>query len=299
MGEMFYNFPLHTILKSVSGADLTQFRDLLEKHFPECAPFPNRIIYHWCRTWMGLKPSPYRAARFFYFMEEYILGDHTELTNHFRWDKIILNLPGSKQFNPTLPFVIKWDAERTLIAAAIKAYVDDLRVIAATRELAWQAGRQVAARVQYLGSQDASRKRRLDNGPWAGTVFNVANYIISKTVTAANKRLEQIRGYLCHLAMTFDIFFAYLKGFHLTLSQHLPERTDQGWKISDLEWIGYVEERFQTDKISSQEKDRLLSKLPGSDIPPPKFVLPVPRFYQCLNALLLFFEPDIPPCVHM
>lgn len=113
------------------------------------------------------------------------------------------------------------------------------------------------------------------------------------------KRLDQIRGYLCHLAMTFDIFFAYLKGFHLTLSQHLPKNTDEGWKMSDFEWIGYVEERFRTDKISTQEKDRLLSELPGSGIPPPKFVSPILRFYQCLDALLLFFEPKLPPCVHM
>ena len=69
-------------------------------------------------------------------MEEFIVEDHTELANHFRWDTRILNLPGSKQFDPTLPFVIKWDAEQKLIVAAIKAYVDDLRVIAATRKLA-------------------------------------------------------------------------------------------------------------------------------------------------------------------
>ena len=49
------------------------------------------------------------------------------------------------------------------------------------------------------------------------------------------KRLEQIRGYLCHLAMTYSVIFPYLKGFHLTLAQHLPKRNEEGLKLSDLE----------------------------------------------------------------
>ena len=173
---------------------------------------------------------------------------------------MVLNLPGSDTFNPSLPFVFKWDSVSKMIAAAIRAYVDDLRVVEATRELAWRASHQVASRLQFLGSQDAARKRRLDNGPWAGTVFGTSEGSITKSVTDAKckkgkqlveelreeiradpnvlfefKRLERIRGFLCHLAMTFDLFFVYLKGFHLTLCQHLPQRDEQGWKLTDLE----------------------------------------------------------------
>ena len=57
------------------------------------------------------------------------------------------------------------------------------------------------------------------------------------------KRLERIRGFLCHLAMVYDILFPYLKGFHLTLSQHLPRRDDAGWKMNDLQWIGHIEDK--------------------------------------------------------
>ena len=105
-------------------------------------------------------------------MEEFVVGDQKDRKNAFRWDKVILNLPGDDSFNPTLPWVIKWDLIAHRIAATIRAYVDDLRLVAATRELAWAANRQVAARIQYLGSQDAPRKRRLDNSPWAGAVFS-------------------------------------------------------------------------------------------------------------------------------
>ena len=155
-------------------------------------------------------------------------------------------------------------------------------------------------------------------------MFDTANGVISKTVTTAKwekgkrliqglvddisgnshcqfdyKSLEQIRGFICHLAMTFDVFFAYLKGFHLTLSQHLPKRSDQGWKLSDLEWIAYVEQRAEDGKITDHEKLRLLNELPDASIPPPKFVTPVPRFYSCLEALHKFFSAPLPPVVHM
>ena len=52
-------------------------------------------------------------------------------------NKVILNLPGADNFNPSLPFVLKWDSTAKMIATAIRAYVDDLRIAAATRELAW------------------------------------------------------------------------------------------------------------------------------------------------------------------
>ena len=87
-----------------------------------------------------------------------------------------------------------------------------------------------------------------------------------------HKRLERVCGFIFHLAMTFDLFFAYLKGFHLTLFQHLPQRDEQGWKLTDLEWIGFVEQRFESNKIDQKERTRLLLKSPGATVNPPKFV---------------------------
>ena len=200
LGEMFINFTLHKTLQSVSGVDLTQFRDLLEQSFPELKPSKKRILYKWSRHWMAMKASPYWSARFFYLMEEFLVGNPAQNSNPFRWDKVTLNLTGGPTFNPTLPFVIKWDSELKLVAAAIFVYVDDLRLIAATRELAWQASHRAASYIQYLGSQDAPRKKRLDNGPWAGTVFNTKDGAVTKSVTQSKwdrglefKRLEKIR----------------------------------------------------------------------------------------------------------
>ena len=41
--------------------------------------------------------------------------------------------------------------------------------------------------------------------------------------------------------MVYEGLFPSLKGFHLTLVQHLPKRDEEGWKIADLEWIAHVE----------------------------------------------------------
>ena len=164
----------------------------------------------------------------------------------------------------------------------MKIYVDSLRTAGATRELSWQVARRATSRLQFLGIQDAPRKRRLDNGPWAGGIFSTSDEKITKSVTESKwtkgrdivwalvvelkenpnkllefKRLERDRGFLCHMAITFDQIFPYLKGFHLSLCSHLRRRNKEGWKTQELEWIGHVEKRFEEGKCSRDEADEM------------------------------------------
>ena len=67
----------------------------------------------------------------------------------FRWDAVKLNLPGSTTFNPALPWVMQWNDLINNIAAAVIAFVDDLRVSGIDEETAWKDGRQLASRLQY------------------------------------------------------------------------------------------------------------------------------------------------------
>jgi hypothetical protein len=55
---------------------------------------------------MGYRPNPYAAVRTCYHGEEFILGNTKDSTNPFRWDNIILNLPGG-YYNPALARVLK------------------------------------------------------------------------------------------------------------------------------------------------------------------------------------------------
>ena len=115
----------------------------------------------------------------------------------------------------------------------------------------------MTSRLQFLGIQEAARKRRIDEGPWAGGIYSTHNDKMQKYITLAKwqkaknylkeltdevarnpnggfsyKLLELIRGFFYHLALVYEIFFPFLKGFHLTLAQHLPKRNEEGWNLT-------------------------------------------------------------------
>ena len=102
-------------------------------------------------------------------------GHRLDDKNLFQWDYLRMNLPGSKTFNPLLPWTMKWNVIIGNIACKIMAYVDDLHITGIDEEMVWAAARQVASRLQYLGVQDAARKTKapgIDTGSaWAGTIF--------------------------------------------------------------------------------------------------------------------------------
>ena len=75
--------------------------------------------------------------------------------------------------------------------------------------------------------------------------------------------------FFCHLALTYSILFPYLKGLHLTLSSHLPKRNEASWKLSDLEYIAYMEAQAEKRNLDAEEKEKLLNVLPNSNLPPP------------------------------
>ena len=322
IGEMFLNFPLHKTLQPYSGVDLSLFKAELKHLVPTKQRHGSKLGATWTRLWFGMRQSPEHAAAFYYLAEEFIRGKHDDKNNPLRWDSIVLNLVGNMDYNPTFPNVYKWDNRSKRIAGDIIAYVDDLRAIGFSMEQAWLIARRVASHLQYLGIQDAARKRRLDEGPWAGGVYSTNNRNITKSVTKEKwekgrklindlikeigeiplkqlsyKLLERIRGFLCHLAMVYDVIFPYLKGFHLTLAQHLPRRDEEGWKLTDLDWIGHIEAKVDQGKYSRAEADILIHEVSGACKDAPSMVTPVPRFHKCLKVLATFFQVELPPII--
>ena len=112
---------------------------------------------------------------------------------------------------------------------------------------------------RIYGYTRCSQKKRIDNGPWAGEKYGTENQKIKKLVIEdkwekgkgyitdlikdlkedPNRALEykilgRIRGFFCHLAMVYELFFPFLKGFHLTLAKHGLQRSEEGWEIPDL-----------------------------------------------------------------
>jgi hypothetical protein len=81
-----------------------------------------------------------------------------------------LNLPGSDDYDPNQPWVSKIRLEDNRIAADLFIFVDNMRPTGLSRKEAWQA----ASKLNYLGVQDAPRRKRRDSsqspGAWAGSV---------------------------------------------------------------------------------------------------------------------------------
>jgi len=96
--------------------------------------------------------------------------------------------------------------------------------------------------------------------------------------------------------MTYNIIFPYLKGFHLTLCSHLPNRDEEGWKVKELEWIGHLHNRLSEGRISQEEYEETIS-LTYDTSKAPKKIKPVKRFKSCLKALDSFFEIESPPII--
>lgn len=192
---MFLNFPLHESIQASSGIDLSPFKERLGIQGDKQSSW-----FRWKRNWMGARLSPYSSVQLCSIAEEFCRGNNSDSTNPLRWDVIVLNLPGSKNYDPSKPRVYKWDRTMGSIAGDFLIFVDDCRVTAMTLELAWAIARQICSRFQYLGIQDATRKRRpptQNPGAWAGSVFATTENMVTKTVT--QEKWEKAQGIVASL----------------------------------------------------------------------------------------------------
>ena len=80
------------------------------------------------------------------------------------------------------------------------------------------------------------------------------------------KHLEVVRGYMCHMAMTYHIISPFLKRFHLTLCKYFPMRDQQGWKIPDQAYMAYVHKLSHEEKISERDVAKLMQPQRYEDI---------------------------------
>ena len=252
VGEMFLNFILHTSLRPHCGIDLTHF-------FPEEARQSlGRLIEVWSRPGMGFKWSPYQCTQDMMVLDEVIGGDRLDPGNIFKWDRVRLNLLGSPNYDPALPWVSKVRNSDGKVVADRVIYVDDIQPTGNGKEEVWKATWRVGSMCCYHGIQDASRKRRQasqEPGAWASSVVWVKDREVrllvsedkwAKTKTQVAKleamvdsspkhlprdRLEEIRGFLIYIARTHRGLGPYLNGLHLTIDGWGEDRGLEGWRI--------------------------------------------------------------------
>ena len=297
-GEMFLNFWLHPTLRPYCGVDLTGT-------FPEdIRPGHSTLWESWSRNAMGLSPSPYASCQQGTRAKRLMLGCRHDPRNVFRWDRVVLNLPGCPEYDPSKPWVYK-ARQNGQIAADLHKYVDDVRETAPTQEEVDAASSLVAKVAAFLGLQDAARKRRKSAqrpGAWAGAKVDTDADAVYKTVSTQRwskakehidrlqtwakdpetaiprKELESIRGFLVYVSLTYSLMAPYLKGIHLTLDGWRKDRDDEGWKLTSVP-DSVLHSKFGVESPDTEEA--------------PQTVKAVPRFASDVQALKEFTDfPD-------
>jgi hypothetical protein len=319
LGEMFLNYALDMDIRMYTGVDVTEVADV--------AAGAKRVLERWTRTLMGLRSSPFVCTQTFAWSEEIIVGDHLEFSNPFYWDKVILNLPGTLEYNPTMPRVYRWNSREKCMACFFGTYIDDIRTGGPTEAACKATSRRVASRINYLGQQDAARKRgQPDQQPraWAGakccSLFGKGLFVFStkekwlKAQTMVNKwsevlakedldtvsfsELEKDVGFLVHISRTYPAVFPYLKGFYNTMNSWRLDRDGDGWKFSKTAWIemlsGDVAFENEADvELPFENRKRNFAKAHQKE--KPTEVKVVPRFVSDLSALKILFSAKEPP----
>ena len=298
LGEMFLNYFLDEEVREFAGVDVREIGGIKWER--------------WERTLMGFRSSPYVCTQTFGWGESVIQGNRKASENPLRWDSVVLNLPGNEDYNPKLPWVYKWDALNKRIASHFACYMDDIRGVGGTERACRQTTRRVASRVNYLGQQDAPRKRRPPSrtpGAWAGAMcltkddsvyvtctqqkWEKAKSIISRwkeaVVTQQSRsvnaaQMEKDVGFLVYLSRTFPAMFPYLKGFYLSLNSWRTGRNDDGWRYSMAEWRAALE---LDDDVPSYKVQEFAKRTTPTQIHSdrPSLVDVAPRLAQDIQAL--------------
>jgi len=110
IGEMFLNFCLHPELQPYAGVDLRPF-----------GSGGATLWERWTRCLMGLKSSPYFCIKGLLIALEFVRGNRDRPSNPFRWNRLIVNLPGDSNYDPSQPKLARMDDDK--LAALIITYV--------------------------------------------------------------------------------------------------------------------------------------------------------------------------------
>ena len=322
LGEMFLNFPLDPKVRPYAGVDLTEIDNMLVS-----AGRFARTFERWERMLMGFRPSPYVTTQTYAWGEELIIGNYNCHTNPFFFDQVIQNLPGSKEYDPSLPWVFKWNSIDKVMPAFMETYIDDVKAGGSSEANCRRATHQIGSRLNYLGEQDAARKRsQASKVPrvWTGAkclsregvglfvlapqpkwdkakaiITDFHEQVVEKRSTTLNhKNLERGVGFLCHLTRTYPSAFPYLKGIYNTLNSWRIGRTLDGWKMSRTAWMELLSAdlAFDEDNGFSSSFESRKRKFAGqpNQLQSPVEVTPVPRLVFDLKALKELFQSKSP-----
>jgi hypothetical protein len=169
------------------------------------------------------------------------MSDPKEVGNPFEWDHIKLNLPCSKGYDATKLWVMKMQADSD-IALEVVQYIDDVRIIAATRELAWLCSSKMAKGLCFLGLQDAERKRREPSQlpkAWAGATVMTDRKAVCKGVT--KERWTKLQAKIRWIRKQLDLSDTFSKESHQEMGEDTIDPGGSALHFKSLEHnVGFI-----------------------------------------------------------
>ena len=151
-GEMCLCFNQDPRLQPYCGIDLTPI-------YNETVTNNTTNIWKcWGRCGMGFTDSPYKAIKQMHIATELVKGNRLDQQNPFHWSLVKVNYPGTKNYNPLMPYIYKYNPITKTIAGDMKGFVDDYLAIGANEHQCRQVVQTHTSKAQYLGIQDASKK---------------------------------------------------------------------------------------------------------------------------------------------
>jgi hypothetical protein len=292
VGEMFLNYMMHFTERHSFGARIVTGEG--ENEIQHVMRF-NRLLF-------GGRPCPYLAVQGHARAMELVLGNHEDPANPLHWVRTITNWPYDLHCDPSMPRIIRVCADGEM-AAGSPAFVDDGRTAGVTREICHSAAHRVSTYVNFLGEQNASRKRRPTSrtpGAWTGKMLwtnepHPKKGVLPQKWQIQRADLRSLRDAIesgvepdrklflsatCRGMSQTEVYMdlrPYYKSFYNALEAWRPNRDTEGWRQDDTD-----------------DEDIDTYDLVDENCSPPPTVMITPEAARDLDALLVFYESEEP-----
>eukprot|EP00956_Cyclotella_meneghiniana_P029273 scaffold70321_cov60-Cyclotella_meneghiniana.AAC.2 len=250
VGEMFLNYLLHFSERHFFGARIVTG----EGDNEVCR------IMRFQRLLFGGRPCPFLAVQGHARAIELITGDISDPKNALGWSDVITNWPFDFGYDPSMPRVVRvrHDGE---MAPGFPAFVDDGRISGVSKPICDAATHRFCSKVNYLGEQNASRKRRPASttpGAWTGKMlwthepYPIKGILPEKWSKQRDGLLELkalidsdspvdrklFMSVTCRGMSQTEVYWdlrPYYKSFYNALEAWRSDRDLEGWKMDDTE----------------------------------------------------------------
>jgi hypothetical protein len=134
-----------------------------------------------------------------------------------------------------------------------------------------------------LWTDDGQVRLLIGQDKWEKTkalLLEIRELLSAQPLALPRKRLEQVRGYLVHIAQTYSMFASYLIGLHMTIDFWRPNRDQDGWRCSAA-FLQGIKDRGEWPEDYDSSKG-------------PATVKAVPRLTHDIRALEALTQGELP-----